>query len=101
MTEKQAMFWLLRRLFSLAVLVALVWVILQLDYQGRPVKDRVSEVIHSPLVQEVTRQVKGAVLGYLKKDLKESPPAMEKLDEKDRADLEKVLKEQAGRKPAP
>lgn len=89
------MFWLVRKLFFLGILALLVWVILNLEYQGRPVKKHVSELVKTPLVQEITRQVRGAVASYLKKDVKESGPAMEELGETERRELEKLLKEEA------
>ena len=42
--------------------------------------------------------MKGMIEGYLHKDLQKSGPAMEKLDDKERQELEKVLKEESGKK---
>ncbi|MBI2083078.1 MAG: hypothetical protein HYT76_05870 [Deltaproteobacteria bacterium] len=88
------MFWLLRKLFFLGVLGALFWVILQLDYQGRPVKDHVREFLNAPLIQEIVRQVRGEVDSYLKKRNLPTGPAMENIDEKEKEKLEEVLEKE-------
>ena len=99
MPEKKGMFWLLRKLVTIGVIVGLIWVILQLDYHGRPVKDRLGTLCRTPLVQEIGRRIKGAVGGYLKKDLKgESGPAMEELEPGDREKLKQVIEEESGKK---
>jgi hypothetical protein len=85
---------LIRFIFTWGIIVGLVWVILQLDFQGKPVKERVSEFIKAPLIQEVVRQAKGVAVGLLTKDLKDEP-AMEKVKNEERALLEKVLEEEA------
>ncbi len=91
------MLWLIRKLLMLAVFAALVWLILQLDYKGRPVKDYANEFLQAPLVREIVRQGKGLAAGYLKKDLKEESPAMEEVGEEERRELEKVLEEESKR----
>ena len=91
------MLWLIRKLVMLAVFAGLLWVILQLDYKGRPVKDYLGEFLQAPLVQEIVRQGRGAVMGYVKKDLKKETPAMEELEESERKELERVLEEESKR----
>lgn len=92
--KNMGMFWLLRKLFFLGVLGALFWVILQLDYQGRPVKDHVREFLNAPLIQEIVRQVRGEVDSYLKKRNLPTGPAMENIDEKEKEKLEEVLEKE-------
>lgn len=96
------MFWVLRKILFLLVLGGLIVVILNLEYQGRPVKDHVKEIVKTPLIQEINRQVKGMVLSYLKKDVKEEDlrgvrRALEDISEEERKDLEKVIEKESRR----
>ena len=91
------MLWLLKKLLILGVVIGLVILVLNLDYQGVPIKQRIETVLKTPLVQEISRQARGIVVGYLKKDVQELAPAMEEIGEKERKDLERLL-EEASRK---
>ncbi len=92
------MFWLLKKLLTLVVFVGLILVILNLDYKGRPVRDYAAEFLKAPLIQEISRQAKQIVVGYLHKDLKNSAPAMEKIEEQERQELEKVIEHETEKK---
>lgn len=98
MLENRTMFGIFRKLATLGIIAGLIWTILQLDYKGRPVKDQLREFFRAPLVQEIGRQAKNAVVGYLKKDVQESEPAMEKLEPEDQQKLKEVIEKEAGRK---
>lgn len=84
------MFWLLKKLISLALLALLVTFLLNLTYQGRPVRDRVNEFLKAPLVQAVYSFSKEKVLGYLQKDLQIKEP-LDKISDEERKDLDKLL----------
>jgi len=92
------MIWLLKKIFSLAVLAALVLVGLQIQVGGRPLKDYVVGLYRSPLAQEGMRQAKDAVTSYLQKDLQPSAAKddgqapMDQIKDDERQELEKVLK---------
>ncbi len=95
------MFWLLKKLVLLALIAGFVMWLLQLEYQGRPVRERAREFLQAPLIQEIVRQAKEAVSGYLKKEIKvPQGPAMEKIEEGERKELEKVLEKEAGKPPS-
>ena len=85
------MFWLFRKLITLAIFVGLILVILNLDYQGKPVREHLRVVWDSPLVREVSRQVQ-TWIGSHKNN---SGPPMEELKEQDRKELEKVLERES------
>lgn len=93
------MFWLLRKLFGLGVLVALVFFALQFQVAGRPIKSYLTDFYSSPLVREVLRQGTEAVRQYLQKDVSsagaESGPPMDKLSDEEKEELEKVLKKES------
>lgn len=84
------MFSLLRKIIGLALFFVFVSYALNYRVQGKPVRDYLTEVYRSPLVQELIRQGKGAVVGYLHKDVGDQPP-QDQLNAKDRKELEKVL----------
>jgi hypothetical protein len=92
------MFWLLKRIFGLGVLIALVFLVLQFQVGGRPLKDYLIDFYRSPLVQEAFRQGKEAVTGYLQKDVTKGPeeaaPAMDRVSDEEREELEKVLEKE-------
>lgn len=93
--EKGAMFWLLKKLVTLLVIIGVVWFIFQLDYQGKPVSQRVQEFTKAPLVQEVSRQAKELVMKYLYKKKILNGPAMENLTDEEKKELDKVIKEKS------
>jgi len=49
------MFWLLRKIFWLAVLIGLIYYGSQYQVNGRPLKDYASEFYRSPIVQAVIK----------------------------------------------
>lgn len=93
------MMWLLRKIFGLGVLAAVVFVGLQFQVGGRPVKDHLLDFYRSPLVQEAVRQARLAVTSYLQKDVQpsteDSESPMERVSDDEREELEKVIKKQA------
>lgn len=96
------MIWFFKKIFAVGVLLALLFLALQFQVGGRPIKDYLSDFYRSPLIQEAIRQGKEAVTGYLQKDVGKEPegaePAMEKVTDQEREELEKVLeKEMRGR----
>lgn len=89
------MFWLMRKIFGLGVMAALIFFAMQFQVGGRPVKDYLLEFYRAPLVQEAIRQGTNAVTHYLQKDVgseSHSGPALEKIKDDEREELEKVLK---------
>lgn len=92
------MIWLIKRLFGVGVFAAVVFFALQFPVGGRPLKSYLTDFYRSPLVQEAIRQGKGWVVKYLQKDvgigLEEGGPAMEKVSDKERKELEKVLEKE-------
>ena len=99
MTDKRVVFWLIKKIISLVVLVVVVIFVLNFKVRGRPIQDYLNEVFRSPLIQEVVRQGKEMVMGYLHKDIQPPGPAMEKLEETERKELEKVLEKETKRNP--
>lgn len=94
---KKKMFWLMKKIFSLGVLVAIVFFVFQYKIGGKTVKDYAVEFYDSPIFQEAVRQGNTALREYLAKKesgqpQKEDAPAMDPLSEEERAELEKVLK---------
>lgn len=87
------MFWLFKKLITLGIFVGLILVILQLDYQGKPVREHLRVVWESPLVQEVSRQVRKLASQWGSKT--NSGPPMEELKEKERRELEKLLEQES------
>ena len=84
------MFWLLRKIFSLGVLLALLFFVLQFKIGGKAVKDHLLSFYKIPLIQEISRQGKEIVLGYLRKDVG-SGPAMERIEEEEKEELKRVI----------
>ena len=97
------MIWLFKKVFYLVLFTALAIFIANYKIDGKPVKDYVLEVYHSPLVQEGIRLGTNQVKAYLHKDVGEpgaapSTPAVgDELTEADRRELDSVLKKEAGR----
>jgi hypothetical protein len=92
------MIWLFKKIFGIAVTIAVIFFALHLQIGGRPAKDYVADFYRSPLVQEAVRQGKDAVFSYLRKDVTpadESAPPMEHLEDDERKELENVLKEKS------
>ena len=98
------MFWLLKKLISLGILIVIGWFVLNMDVQGRPVKDRLNEFVRSPLVQAFYRFSKEQATLFLQKNLKMAnepqqvgpvaPPLDDKLSDRDRKKLEELLNKQ-------
>ncbi|MBI2067325.1 MAG: hypothetical protein HYW02_04040 [Deltaproteobacteria bacterium] len=85
----------LRWLFTWGLVAGLLWIILQLEYKGTPVKEHLGQFLKAPLIQEVFRQGKGVVSGWFKKE--ENGPhgeTMDRLRDEDREALEEVLKKE-------
>lgn len=92
------MIWLIKKIFGLAVLAALVFVALQFQVGGRPLKEYVINFYRSPLVGEAVRQARDAVGSYLRKDVQPQDDAsspMDKVDDDEREELEKVIRKQS------
>lgn len=100
-SKSRAMFWLLRKLLFWGVIVALAIWLLQMPYNGRPLKDYIAEFYHSPLMQEGVRFTKTVTREQLdkfykkrgQKPLEEKP--MEEIDEEARQDLEKIIEQES------
>jgi hypothetical protein len=87
------MFWLLKKIFGIGVLVAVVFLALQYSVGGRPLKDYVIDLYKAPIFQEAVRQGKEFAFKYLGKYRSgQDGPALDKVDDEDRRELEKVLK---------
>ncbi len=104
------MFWLLKKIFGIAVLAAVVFVGLHFQVGGRPVKDYLIDFYHSALVQEAIRQSRDAIGSYLQKDVQpavtsketpssaqqdDGPAPMDKVNDDERQELEKVIRKQS------
>lgn len=94
------MFWLMKKIFGIGVLIALIFLALHFQVGGRTVKDYLLDFFRTPIVQEAIRQGKEAVTGYLQKDVA-APPSdagpnmeMDKVSDEDRKELEKVLEKE-------
>ncbi len=96
------MIWLIRKIFGLGVFVALIFLALQFQVAGRPVKDYVIEFYQTPLIQEAVRQAQEAFSSRFgaKQDRTsiETTPPLEDLDDKERSDLDHLLKD-LGKRP--
>ena len=92
------MFWLLRKLFGIGVFAAVLFFALQFPVGGRPLREYLLDFYRAPIVQEGIRQGRDQVMKYLQKDVGMSPekggPAMEKLSDQEREELEKVLQKE-------
>lgn len=92
------MIWLFKKVFGLAVVIAVIFFALHLQIGGRPAKDYLIDAYRSSIVQEAVRKSKDAVFSYLQKDVtpaNESAPPMEYIEEDDRKELEEVLKDKS------
>ena len=89
------MFWLLRKIFGLVVLAALVFFAVQFQVGGKPLKDYLLKIYHSDLSQKIFGEVQHSVEAFLHKDVEDKGadgPAMDDVHEDEMKDLEKVLK---------
>ena len=91
------MFWILRKIFGLGVLAALIFLALHYQVGGKPIQEYVVQFYQSPLIQEAVRQGRDTALSYLHKDIRSSVPSADappddKLSDQDREELEKILK---------
>ena len=91
------MFWLIRKLVFWSLLIwGVVW-LLNKPFEGRPLKDYLKEFIRAPIVQEgidFTRQM-------IREQFDKGTPQkgvdkpMETISEKERKDLESILKKES------
>ena len=94
------MFWLLKKIFGLGVVIAIIFFALHLQVGGRQVKDYVVDFYHSSVFQHVWQDAwessKNAVLGFLQKDVAPSDSKagspMDQVNDDERKELEDVLK---------
>ena len=104
------MFWLIRKIFTLGVLAALVFLALQFSIGGKPLKDHLLSFYRSPLVGAAIEQGRDFVLpqlqklGLFKNETPSDSQHIEKmnkqiedtlgdqLEKEDREELDKVLK---------
>ena len=84
------MFWLLKKLISLALLALLILFLLNLDYHGKPVRDSRQGFLKAPLVQSLYQSAKIKALGYLQKDL-QTEPLDNKISDEERQKLDELL----------
>lgn len=100
------MIWLFKKLFGIAVTIAIIFFALHLQIGGRQAKDYIVEAWKNPIVQAVVQQGKETVMGYLNKDISpsvtsptgakdDSAPPMEQLEDDERKELENVLQDKA------
>ena len=112
------MFSLIKKIVSLAFVLVVVCLVLNLNIGGRPSRDIALEIWRSPGVQKVYTTVYGRVMALIRKDIsveevfKPEIPAkssdsledsknktkvihLEQLDEKDRKALDEILKKAA------
>ncbi len=110
------MFWLFRKIFSLGVLAALIFLVLHVEVKGHLLKEYVIAFYESPMVQQVVSSAKESLLEMVEnlekkkamtgsansglsedsKASKDSPASkpLENLKEDEVKELEKVLKKQ-------
>ncbi len=93
------MIWLIKKIIGVAVLIAIVFFVMNYEVGGRPVKELFKNFYSSPFAQEAVRQGRESFGHFLGSFLEKDPhgPAssaepMEKIDDKDRQELEDVLK---------
>ncbi len=89
------MFWLLRKIFGIIVLAALIFFALQFQIGGRPLKDYVEKIYHSEMFQKAVGGTIHSIESFLHKDLEDKKvdgPAMDDVKEDEMKELEKVLK---------
>lgn len=99
------MFWLLKKLLSLALLALAVMFLLNLNFQGKPVRQRIEDFIHTPLVQSAYQLGREKVLGYLQKDLQKDLPKglmlkepLDKVSDKDQEKLNQLVEKESKKK---
>ena len=100
------MFWLIRKIFSLGIIIAIVFLLMHFQVGGRPMSDYAQALYHSQPVQEALASAKNTLLGYLgnldKPNVEVDKPASEKMDpiemdpikDDERKELEKVINKQ-------
>lgn len=103
------MFWILRKLFWIGVLVAIIYYGSNYQIDGKPIKQYAIEFFQSPLVQSALKAGKEEVQefwgekmdsstpseGPSVKDSGQASPAGDELTDKDREALDKVLERQS------
>ena len=94
------MFWLLRKIFTLGILLAVIFLAFNLPIAGKPLKDHLWEFYYSPTVQTwVSHWVGGLpapLSNAIKKDMDHigPAPAMEEYKPDEEQELNKILKKE-------
>lgn len=91
------MFWLIRKIFGLGVLVAIVFFALQYHIGNRTVKDYVSEFFQSSLVQGKIHEASESVKSFFQKEGNKGQVGAptDDIPPEDEAELKKVLKKES------
>lgn len=97
------MVWMIKRLFWIGVLVAVVYYGANYKIERKPIKQYVSEFYHAPLIQAAIKTGKEVVVEFLeekvgdKKEEKKEEGAVvqDQISEQDRQQLESILKKEA------
>jgi hypothetical protein len=99
------MFWLMKKVFWISVLVVLGYFAANYKIEGKPIKDYVSSFYHSPLVQSLVKEGKALVQEFLAEsfeskpgDKKDASIEHEQIGESEQKELENIL-EAEGVKP--
>ncbi|MBI3540680.1 MAG: hypothetical protein HY073_00805 [Deltaproteobacteria bacterium] len=87
------MFWLARKILAIGFFAALVFFALQYRVGGRQVKDYLLDFYNAPLFRNAVQQTKDTVQTYLHKDVGGDGKDSDHIDDQDRHELEKVLKD--------
>lgn len=90
------MIWLIKKIIFWTVVGFLIFWLLKMPYNGRPLKDYVLEFYHAPLIQEGIRFGKQFGKEQIQKLLeKKDEKPMENLNDKDRQKLDGILKKES------
>ncbi len=99
------MFWLIRKIITLAIVVAIIFFLLNFEVGGRPLSDYALAIFHSQPVQQAIESTKEKAMNYLDSigkrpakplhpqevDRKDAGETMDPIKDDERHELEKVL----------
>lgn len=100
------MFWMIRKIISLAIVVAVIFFLLNFEVGGRPLSDYALAIFHSQPIQQAIESSKEKITGFLEEvgkrpakplhpesssEEKSSGETMDTIKDDERRELEKVL----------
>lgn len=106
------MFWLIRKIFHIGILLAFAYLVIHIQVGGIPIRDHIKNLFESPLLKEGTRQISSIMEelipaeywpSELLRESKKTPPPpppgligkeppMEKIEEHEARELEIIIR---------